>query len=456
MNKLKKIGIWGFGKVGKSIASFLKQNCYNNIEVYDNRRLNKEEKEILKCVNITQKHNLEEFLNQNNYIIPSPGINLNKLNPEYKNKLISEVDLFFIHWKKPVIAVTGSIGKTTVVTILTQLLQINGIKAISGGNSGIPLLTLLENQNDSDTAIIELSSFQLEHSNYCKPEIAIWTNFFKNHLDRHLTIENYFQAKINLIKKEVPNQKIIIPLQLRNQITNQYPEWEKKEFTYFSFGKISKKEINLLSENDTLYFFKKNKIIKYRNKKEKTIALIKDLPTISYKQNWLIISSLCDILNIKINSVKNLNNLFLPHRLEYLGNYKNIHFYNDSKSTLPEATYYAVQEIFEKHNFPINLFMCGLSKGINRGWLFEKIKNKINSFYCFGNESEQLNNFAKKWIKNSYKFKTLNQAIKTYIQNSKPNDVLLFSPGGSSFDQFKNFEARGNYFKKMVKELFDS
>src|SRR5690606_28349772 len=141
---------------------------------------------------------LNTFLENNSYIIPSPGINVYPY-ASFAHKWLAELDLFNSEYKKPIIAITGTVGKTSVTHLLDQLLQKYTQRVLTGGNIGIGMLDLLSHPENTDVSLLEVSSFQLELCKSFAPDLAIWTTFSENHLDRHETIDKYFDAKYRIL-----------------------------------------------------------------------------------------------------------------------------------------------------------------------------------------------------------------------------------------------------------------
>ena len=213
----KKIGVWGFGIVGKSVVNYLhSKGC--KLEILERRDLTDAEQEFLKSRNIiffNQNSELEKFLERNDIIIPSPGIDLSNF-LQYKDKFLSELDIFALNFNKPVIAITGTLGKTSTTHLLTKLFSMQGINAVAAGNIGLGMCDLLYKQDDIDLVILEVSSFQLERSNLLKPIISIWTNFYPNHLDWHKNIKSYFEAKFKIMLKQDFSNNALLPFNLIN------------------------------------------------------------------------------------------------------------------------------------------------------------------------------------------------------------------------------------------------
>jgi UDP-N-acetylmuramoylalanine--D-glutamate ligase len=212
----KKIGIWGFGIVGKAALKFFRSHEIP-ITVMDNKELSKQDYELLDTAksNFVPQVNCNEFLSNNDLILASPGIDLRPF-ASYKEKFITELDIFSSHTKKPIIAITGTIGKTTVTHFLSKILQ-KHTTVQTGGNIGTGMLELLA-QQDHEITLLEVSSFQLEPCQIFAPDLAIWTNLYPNHLDRHTTIEDYFSAKCAILAKQKNNQQALIPIELASRI----------------------------------------------------------------------------------------------------------------------------------------------------------------------------------------------------------------------------------------------
>src|SRR5581483_883729 len=174
--------------------------------IMEKRTLLEQEKNLLQdaqCTYVPQEL-YKNFLEDNDYIIVSPGIDTRPYK-DYHHKFISELDIFFHHCKIPIIAITGTVGKTSVTTLLSKMLQQHR-PIITGGNIGIGMLELLNNKSHNENVVLEISSFQLEHTRYFAPDVAILTNFYPNHLDRHATVENYFDAKCKLFMRQKKHQ----------------------------------------------------------------------------------------------------------------------------------------------------------------------------------------------------------------------------------------------------------
>ncbi len=414
--KLKEVSflVYGLGLSGHSVIKFFKKNRIKNFKVWDDNQ-----KKILKD---HRPNNLIQFLKQVDYIILSPGISLNKNKKliKFKNKIITDIDLFFLTKQKlKSIVVTGTNGKSTTCKLLAHLLQKNKLKFSLGGNIGTPILDLKNYKNKY--IIIEASSFQLSHSKFIHPNYAFFLNLTNDHLDWHGSMNNYLNSKLKIFNLQT-----------------------KKNFAIINknFKKIFKKR-NFLSKltipNEQDY-----KKIKYKIKNEYLISNINN-------ENMTFVYAFAKLLKIKDKSFINTMNSFkgLPHRFEIFLKKNDIIFINDSKATSFRATELALSSLKN-----IYWILGGLPKKKDKINL-KIIKNKIIKCYLIGEHI----NFFKNIIKGKMNFtvtknikNSIIQILKDCKQKKNIDRYILFSPAAASFDQFNNFEKRGDEFKKLAKK----
>ncbi len=405
----KKVGIWGFGLVGKSALNYLtKMN--NTCQILDNRPLTPDELNLINHSGGTfvSQNKIDQLMRNNDYIIASPGIDIT---PYYnKEQFICELDIFGHQWKKPIIAITGTVGKTTITTILGNILS-KKYKVAIGGNIGTPMLDLLERQNEVDFVILELSSWQLEYAQHFRPFIAIISNIFPNHLDRHKTMHHYVKAKLHILRNQTQKDVAILPISLKATLGNFNTKAKKKWI-----------------ENQTTNFSNDIK-----------------LPEETFRQNWQIILATLDTLELPYKLIEGINPS-IEHRLEYVGTFNQVTYYNDSKSTTPASTSAAINKFKNKN---IILILGGLSKGIDRSSLIRQLPPNIKHVICFGKESKKLKMLCSQQ-KSASAFDNLEQALLFCQELSNSNDIVLFSPSGASFDLYKNYKKRGEHFKQVI------
>ena len=414
--KLKELSflVYGLGLSGHSVIRFFKKNKVKNFKVWDDKQ-----KKILKQF---RPKNLNETLKHVDYIILAPGISLikNKSLSKFKEKIITDIDLFYLTKNKSKsIVVTGTNGKSTTCKLLAHLLQKNKFKFSLGGNIGIPILDVKKSKNSY--VIIEASSFQLSHSKFICPDYAFFLNFTNDHLDWHGSISNYLNSKLKIFHHQNKNHFAIINRKLKKKFM-------KKKFS----GK-------LIIPNSKSY-----KKIKYKIKNDYLTSDVNE-------ENMSFIYTFAKLLKIKEKSFIGAINSFegLSHRFEIFLKKKGITFINDSKATSFRATQSA---LFSLKN--IYWILGGLPKKGDKIRL-SKIKKNIIKCYLIGKNI----NFFKKQIKGKLVFsitKNLKNSIIKIAKDSKlqkySNISILLSPAAASFDQFNNFEKRGEEFKRLCKE----
>ena len=437
----KKVGIWGLGSVGKAAIAYLSEQgaqCH----IYDQRTLTNDELKLLHRYQVQAygQEELDQFLQSHDYILASPGVDI----APYRNKahFLCELDLFAPVWHKPSIGITGTIGKTTLTTLLHMILK-KEMTVTMGGNIGIPLFEVVAQQKHVDVAVIELSSWQLEYAHTYAPNIAIWTNLYPNHLDRHHTMDAYFQAKAHLLTYQTNAQTAIVPLALWNQIqalkiTSDciWVHYTKPKHRYFDRAQ-------------SMIYLDNDQIIYWQNGFKQKLMHVDQLPTCTFTTNWLFILATLLTLKLPISLINNCS-IQLEHRLEKVGTHNKLTYYNDSKATTPEATLAAVGRF--KHDKLI-LFLGGLSKGVDRSPLIKQLPENVIAIICFGKEAYLLKALCDEQQLNAYAYANLEEAFRYATTNINNANIALLSPSGASFDLYTNYQERGNHFKQLVSLL---
>ena len=430
-----KIGIWGFGVVGQSIARYLAKSGYADLMVHDVKDVGAHP--LLRECRAVFVAELADLLEGCDFVFPGPGIDL-ELYQAYSAKFISELDLFYQQWQKPIIAITGTLGKTTLTTLLANILNQCGIRAIAAGNVGLAMCDILD--SDYELVVLELSSFQLESCRFFAPDIAIWTNLYPNHLDRHKTMHNYFAAKAKVFLHQHANQIALLPTSLMSDLKNlQIPGQ-----CYF-FGEMPL-DIGVPNYVKGVFTRCGADIILQAGAKQIKIANIAALKKIdTYEINLVALAAVFYLQQIILPP--DLQFRAIAHRVEKFYTNRGIDFYNDSKSTVAQATLAAVQKLTGR---PIILFLGGLSKGVDRASLVQNLKGSVQLIICFGGEAEALHAMCAAQQITSAKFVNLESAFDYCLEVAKTGDQVLFSPAGSSFDLFANYVERGEVFKRLV------
>ena len=419
---LKKLSflVYGLGSTGISVINYFEKKKISNFNTWDDN------KKLRKKNNSKITHNLKISLKNSDYIVLSPGISLKNTKykkdlKKFKHKIITDLDLLYIcnlKSKTKTIVITGTNGKSTTCKIVDHLLKKNKYKTVIGGNIGTPILNL--NIKKNCYIVIEASSFQLAYSKFICADYALLLNITNDHLDWHGSMKNYINSKFKIFNLQGENQYAIVN-----------KKFEKKfKRNNFSGELIIPKLKNYIKIKSKI----KNSYLK---------SNIND-------ENMSNVLELSKLLKINEKSfIRSLNTFIgLPHRYEIFLKQKNFTFINDSKATSFQATKFALQNT--KNIFWI---VGGLPKKNDRINL-SNLRNNITKSYIIGKNI----NFFKKQIKNKIKYyvaknlkNSIIQVLKDIKSLKRERNTILFSPAAASFDQFKNFEIRGNEFKRLSK-----
>lgn len=438
----KKVLIMGFSMSGKSAAKYL---AHHGADVFitENREQKEEDlKDIQELEDLGIKiefgGNSDEFLNDSYMAIVSPSVpkesELYKKVQEKNIQIISEIELAYKETGRPFIGITGTNGKTTVTALTSHILS-SEYKAPECGNIGVPPTSLLD--DDIDYFVCELSSFQMEHTNAFRAQIACWTNFTPDHITWHGTLENYFDAKAKLFRNPTASAFAVL-----NGADEKLLEFSKTVGgTVFLFDK---------EVEDNCCYIKDESIFYKRNGKEEFIIKLADCPLIGHHNYQNI---MCCVIMAKIIGISNehiqerIKDFVVPeHRLEKVREYNGITFYNDSKATNPEASIVAINSF---NNTDVALIAGGRDKLTTLDEFCESVKQHIKTVILIGEATERFEEALKKsGFDNILKADTMESAIDKAIE-LKPNNVLL-SPACASFDMFKGYEERGTVFKNYV------
>lgn len=376
-------------------------------------------------------------------IIISPGvpqsISLVEEAKKRKIKIIGEIEFAYnLLPDRNYIAITGTDGKTTTVNLIYNIIS-SYKKARLLGNVGNTFSKEIENIEEDEDIILELSSFQLETIENFHPHISAILNIAEDHLDRYNDIEDYFNAKKNIYNNQAGSDFLI--LNYDNIFTNRlYNELKNKEekFDVLTFSTKNKKA--------TIYYY--NEEIFYQNKKLFSINKRKLFG--NHNVENILVSVLATLKNnIPVEYIENAVNNFngIEHRLELAATINNVMYINDSKATSMNAVMSALKS-FDKN---IILIMGGRNKNIDFSPLNDIINERVKKLILTGESAESLNDMIasdKKII-----IKDFTDAFNYASSLAMSGDVVLLSPGCASFDSFKNYEERGKYFKSLVYKL---
>ena len=429
-----RISILGLGKSGLAAAKLAKKHGYH-VFISDSGNSNELLKKELELQGIEYEFGIhsDHVLEADNIIL-SPGIprksEIVKRCLKHNLSVISEIEFAQIHSKQAFVGITGSNGKTTTTYLVGEMLEAAFGGKRTGGNIGIPLSNIID-ENDLNPIAVELSSFQLESSDKLKLKTAVLLNISPNHLDWYESMEDYVDAKLRILKNADKDSELIVNSDDKAVVSRTKSFIGKK----YSFS-INTKIADARLENNNLILFDE-KICDSREL---------NLSGPHHVMNMLAASLAAKLNGVNIDIIRNVLLTFngLEHRMENCGTIHGITFYNDSKSTTIESLKMALQSFHKK----IILLAGGKHKGASYSPLKELITNKCKMVFLYGDSAEKM----KSDLENNevlHIAKNMDEAFLKANNLASNGDIVLLSPACSSFDQFKNFEDRGNYFKSL-------
>ena len=437
----KKIAVVGLGaRTGVALVEYL---CKTGAKVtaYDQKPAEKLKSVLndLKNYTFDVQLGIEEpvGLNQMDMVLISPGVPIQKsFLTQAKNHGVpvwSELEFSARNLSGPIAAITGTNGKSTTTVLLSEMLISWGKTVFSGGNLGNPLVRAIG--QDFDFAVVEISSFQLEAVDLFHPKVAILLNISSNHLDRHGDMDTYVRCKQNIFA---------------NMSSSDFAVLNMNDDLCMDIGRrLDGVPVLYFSSSDTeadISFDGKNAILPNGS----LVSLEhRQLPGVHNIENYLAAIAGAHLLGCPNDAIKEGIEKFqgLPHRLECVYQHKGVSYINDSKSTTPLATIKAIESL----DGPLVLLLGGRSKGADMSQLEQVISERVRSVILFGEAAEALEKSISK--PTTVTAQSLDEAVTLAIELSKPGDTVLFSPGHSSFDSFRDYEERGERFSARLKEL---
>ena len=449
--KDKRIAVIGVGVSNTPLINLL-LSCGCNVTVCDKRSLSEMGMEALDLINRGAKLKLgEDYLEglDHDIIFRTPG--LMPFDPHLEaakargSLITSEMEVFFALCPCKTIAVTGSDGKTTTTTIISELLKAAGYRVHLGGNIGHPLLCEIPETVADDIAVLELSSFQL-HSMYCKPNVAVVTNISPNHLDKHKDYQDYIDAKRAEFEHQNEDDKLI--LNFDDEHSAYYAHFAHAPVSYFSDK--NRVDRGVICENGV--------ILRVNGTEQQEIMGAEEikLPGEHNLLNYLAAFAAVDgLVSNEICRQVAMTFAGVEHRLEQVRVLNGVTYINDSIGTSPTRTSAGLHALKVK---PI-VIAGGYDKHIPFDGLGDELCRFAKRVFLTGDTAESIH----KAIVNSpyyaesgleiQRIDDFKEAVLAASASAEPGDIVLLSPACAAFDRFKNFAERGKYFKEIVMEL---
>jgi UDP-N-acetylmuramoylalanine--D-glutamate ligase len=445
----KRVLVVGLGKSGVASALFLKKHGAR-VTVSDAKPEDELRSEIPLLLDHgitveTGGHGDRTFRGQD-LIVVSPGVPVDAPHLVQARALgepvIGEIELAAQFLPGPIVAITGSNGKTTTTTLVGEILGAGGLPTVVGGNIGTPAISLVERATANTWAVLEVSSFQLETVQTFRPRIAVILNITPDHLDRHRTFEAYAGAKARIFE---------------NQQSDDFAVLNEDDPACVNLAKRVNAQLFWFSRQKEVQrgaWLSGGRILFRDAARQQEIMLVADIPLKGAHNVENALAGVCVGMLVGSSperireAIRNFK--AVEHRLEFVARIRNVDYYNDSKATNVDATIKALE------SFPANihLILGGKDKGSDYSVLNDLLRRRVKRVYTIGAAAAKIESQIKE-AADIFHAETLEKAIRRAAQDAKPNDIVLLAPACASFDQFDSYEHRGKVFKDVVKSLED-
>ncbi len=435
----KKIAILGFGMEGESSYHFIRRYSSMPLTIMDKKDIHETHPELREDPNVTiitgedYLSHLEGF----DLILKSPGVITKDI--DVKNlPFTSQLELLLEVDREKIIGITATKGKSTTSSLVYQALKKNGCDAYLLGNIGKPIFEELETINEDSWIVIEMSALQLEFVHH-SPHIAAILNLYQDHLDHSGSVRHYHENKLNIFKHQTKDDyrlyfQDIEPL-------NSYMNDSYLGIPY---------RMTLLESKDSNTTFLKGDVVTLNGKelfdRKQTTSLLGE----HNLRNIMTTLTISEILGLDLEKTKEAILEFkpLPHRMEFVGKYHGILYYNDAIATIPEATISAIQSLKKVDT----LIFGGMDRGIDYQKLMDYLEEgNVRNLICMPTTGHKIGKQIDNPDVSIFLVETLEEAVLKAREVTSPGKICLLSPAASSYEYFKNFEEKGNAYKSLVK-----
>ncbi len=378
------------------------------------------------------------------FMVISPGVPSNapvvQKAMELGIKVWSEIEVASWFCKAPIIAVTGTNGKTTTTSLIGHIFKTAGFKTIVAGNIGAPFSDFVLDADEGSIVVLEVSSFQLDHIENFKPKVAVLLNITPDHLDRYDSFGDYILSKFRIFKNQREDDFAVYNYD--DEIVQPYVE--SLNVIKLPFSVRDKLSCGGFIEDGYI-------TLNFKNKKERILKMNNlRIRGIHNVYNSLAAALAARAMEVKDEIIRESLQSFegVEHRLEFVREINGVKFINDSKATNVNSLWYALESFDE----PIILIAGGRDKGNDYSKVYDLVKRKVKLIIAIGESKNKIYDEFKN-LTNVIEVDSMEEAVKKAYENSAPGDVVLLSPACASFDMFRDYEHRGEVFKKLVNEL---
>lgn len=445
----------GLGKSGVAATKLLcKKGCRVTVTDERNKTDLKDSLDALEGYSYKSelgKHVLKTFCDQD-FIVLSPGVrrDIKPLKQAEKAKvpILSEVELAVQFINKPIIAITGTNGKTTTSTMIAKMLEAGGKSAFLCGNVGTPISEFVSRRDKTDFVVLEISSFQLETTYSLKPCIAVFLNLAPDHLDRYATYDEYVEAKMRLKMNMTEEDHIVA--NIRDQKLMSMLSGSPAKAMYFSSEPLKRLPVQYQERFQGAYMTSgPTSLVLHASRWKEHVFSTEGMKLrgLHNKENAMAALLAAKLAGVSNEAIQRVITHFdpLPHRMEFVARKNQVAFYNDSKGTNVAS----LMRSLESFDEPIILIAGGKDKGEDYTVLENVIQNHVKNLILVGEAKEKINR-AVGDASETYLVGTFEEAVYLAYQKARSGDVILLSPGCASQDMFRNFEDRGDRYKQLI------
>jgi len=447
----KRVLVVGLGKSGVASALFMKKHGAR-VTVSDTKSGDELRNEIPVLLDNgitveTGGHGDRTFRGQD-LIVVSPGVPVDAPPLVQARALgesvIGEIELAAHFLPGPVVAITGSNGKTTTTTLTGEIMVAAGFSTLVGGNIGTPAISLAERAKPEDVTVLEISSFQLETIQTFRPKVAVVLNVTPDHLDRHHTFEIYADAKARIFE---------------NQQSGDFAVLNADDATCVAMAARTRAQVFWFSRHKEVEhgaWVRDGEVVFRDGAGQKEILQVSEISLKGAHNLENVLAAVCAgaLMGCAPDKIRQAVHDFkaVEHRLEFVATVAGVDYYNDSKATNVDATIKALE------SFPANihLILGGKDKGSDYTVLNDLLRQRVKRVYTIGAAAAKIESqiiSSKSGGPELVHAETLDNAIRKAHASAKPGDIVLLAPACASFDQFKSYEHRGKVFKEIVGSL---
>jgi len=446
----KRVLVVGLGQSGVASALFLKAHGAR-VTVSDAKPQDQLKREIPLLLDhgiaVETGGHGERTFREKDLIVISPGVPVDAP-PLVQARatgepVIGEIELAAQFFPGPIVAITGSNGKTTTTALAGDIAVAGGLSTVVGGNIGTPAISLVEAATAQTVAVLEISSFQLETIQTFHPRIAVVLNVTPDHLDRHRTFEVYVNAKARIFENQGPGDFAV--LNADDPTCKALAGRTRAQVFWFS----RKKEVERGA------FLREGRIFFRDSADEREVMPVQEigLKGAHNVENVLAAVAVGALLGCEPLKIRDAVRSFraVEHRIEYVATMRGVEYYNDSKATNVDATIKAIE------SFPANihLILGGKDKGSDYRVLSNLLRQRVKRVYTIGAAAAKIESQIGGAAEIVHA-ETLDAAVRRAAETARPGDIVLLAPACASFDQFENYQHRGRVFKEAVKALAPS